>query len=271
MARTYPTVNGSAPGSGGGTLVDSGTRTLHLLPGEAPTWTGTTDIQPASIVCNFDGGNGSTTYTDRSTYAHVLTANGGAAQSASGGVFDGVDDTVTAPDHECFDILLDGGDFYIEADVTPAYDAGDGDMGVISFRESNTRRWTMSIAADANQVDARSLVFYTERDAVTVNYILSTSRVVLNNVRQVVAVARVSGVVYLYVDGVRVGSGAATSEQVFTGSLTFGYSAYGEYYSGTIHRALVRRGAEPTGGAASYSESTGAYSDTEYDYEVRTT
>lgn len=72
-----------------------------------------------SLLLHMDGTNGSTTFTDHSSYAHSLTANGNAqistAQSKFGGasgLFDGNGDYVQAPSHAAFG--FGSGDFTVE-------------------------------------------------------------------------------------------------------------------------------------------------------------
>lgn len=72
-----------------------------------------------SLLMHFDGTNGSTTFTDNSSNAHTLTANGNAqistAQNKFGGasgLFDGNGDYVQTPSHASFG--FGSGDFTVE-------------------------------------------------------------------------------------------------------------------------------------------------------------
>lgn len=72
-----------------------------------------------SLLLHCDGADASTTFTDSSSYAHTVTANGDAqidtAQSKFGGasaLFDGTGDYLAIPDHTSFD--LGTGDFSVE-------------------------------------------------------------------------------------------------------------------------------------------------------------
>ena len=78
-----------------------------------------TDTDPTSLLLNFDGANGSTTFTDDSGWGHAVTANGDAeistAQSKFGGssaAFDGTGDYLTLNGSNTF--AFGTGDFTIE-------------------------------------------------------------------------------------------------------------------------------------------------------------
>jgi len=78
-----------------------------------------TDTDPTSLLLNFDGSNGSTTFTDDSGWGHAVTANGDAqistAQSVFGGsslALDGTGDYLSVPDSSQFE--FGSGDFTIE-------------------------------------------------------------------------------------------------------------------------------------------------------------
>lgn len=82
------------------------------------------------LLLHFDGADASTTFTDSSGAAHVVTASGNAQIDTadfkfdgSAGLFDGVGDYVSTPDHADFD--LGSGDFTIDTWFKiPSADAG---------------------------------------------------------------------------------------------------------------------------------------------------
>lgn len=85
---------------------------------------GDVDYAKVSLLQHYNGTNGSTTFTDNSSLAHVFTANGNAqistAQSKFGGasgIFDGAGDFLSLAAHPSFD--FGAGDFCVELQIYP--------------------------------------------------------------------------------------------------------------------------------------------------------
>ena len=86
----------------------------------ASTWVNDPSFSSVSLLLHMDGSNGSTTFTDNSSNALTVTANGNAqistAQSKFGGasaLFDGTGDWLSSSTNTALDLA--GGDFTVEA------------------------------------------------------------------------------------------------------------------------------------------------------------
>lgn len=77
-----------------------------------------TDTDPTSLLLNFDGANGSTTFTDDSGWGHAVTANGNAQISTTQSRFGGSS------------LYLDGNGDYVDVPYSPLFSFGTADWTV---------------------------------------------------------------------------------------------------------------------------------------------
>jgi hypothetical protein len=210
-------------------------------PGEVAT------AQPANTVfhCHWDGTDAATTATDVGPTAHTITFAGNAqidtAQSKFGTgslLLDGTGDTCSCADHANFE--FGSSDFTAEAWVRFAAvsgthvimgkftGAGDQRSWRLDYEHSNT---TLALTLSA---DGAATVVIDETWAPVIDTWYH------------VAASRTGGNVYLFVDGVKLGTETANSTNVFGGTAAFyvGSTNAGAsgFFNGWIDETLVIKG-----------------------------
>jgi hypothetical protein len=209
----------------------------------------------SDLLLHFDDGEGSGTFIDDSVGlvsvgGKTVTANGGMVQrtasaalgSTSGGEFDGTDDFLSLADDPAWDILQGGGDFFIEARVK--HDAFGGGC-YVAHAASATNQWNFFQRTSV----AGAIGFYVVVGG-TPYTVLQATGTMSTGTFYTVAVERWLGVVYLYIDGVIVASGALTNTDVFTGTLYVGGGGAGpslDWFNGDMDELRIQRGPGPRG------------------------
>lgn len=181
-----------------------------------------TDPNFANVVLllHMNGANGSTTFTDNSSSAHVVTTNNNAqistTQSKFGGasgLFDGVSDSLTVPSSGNFWTFTDQ-DFTVEAFVYPtswpnalAYVCG-------TYVGGATGHWGFFINSSGTQLHFR------HADTTVVN---QAGSIPLNTWTHIAA-SRQSGILRMFVDGVQLAADLSFTEN-FSSNATLGIAA----------------------------------------------
>lgn len=151
LAVTYGTTSGTVCQGNDTRLSDSRTPTAHAAShasaGSDPVTIGVEQVftnYPPSLLLRFNGSNGSTVFTDSSSNALTVTANGNAAistaQSKFGGAsgyFDGNGDYLTLSNNAVFG--FGAGDFTIEYWHYPLQNSGN--ETIVDLRPSDTAEW----------------------------------------------------------------------------------------------------------------------------------
>lgn len=178
-----------------------------------------------SLLLHMDGSDGSTTFTDSSSNAHTVTANGDAqidaAQSKFGGasgLFDGAGDYLLVPDDGSF--ALGSSDFTLDLWVRAA--AWSGNQWFVGKKSSGNRRW---VAVGSSGSAVRFLV-----DTGGGSWAIDQSGGSLSaDTWHFVRLARSGSSFNLYLDGSSVASGTSsgtitnnTSESLQVGALDQG-------------------------------------------------
>ena len=185
------------------------------------------------LLLHFNGSNGSTTFTDSSTYGRSVTSNGGAAISTAQSKFGGASG------------LFDGSNDYVSLASGP-WDGWDDDDWTIEFWIRPVSLGTYAPVVSAT--GALNLHLLNNGDLHLNNGIdgeggLATSGALVTGQWQHVAAVRLSGGSTLYVDGVSLGS---TSVPYGSGSgtpLEIGGSGSQEvYFNGYIDELRIARG-----------------------------
>lgn len=201
-----------------------------------------------SLLLKFDGMNGSTTFTDSSSNALTVTANGNAqistAQSKFGGAsgyFDGDGDFLTIPNNGAFDFGV--GDFTIELWARVA----DTDQIRVPFNfgvgNANAGISTSGLPDFSRAFEA---------------LICASATPIVTGEWQHHAYVRSAGVVSIYIDGVSVASGADTEDYSSTGDIEIGgINALSFFHKGFLDEFRVTKAARYTG--SSFAVPTAAF------------
>jgi hypothetical protein len=189
------------------------------------------DFANVSLLLHMNGSNGSTTFTDSSSYGHSITVSGNAqistAQSlfnGSSGLFDGSGDYLTAPSSAAF--TFGTGDLTIEHFMRPGSWSGGG---VIRFIYSWATDWGLYVADN----DDRMLLFNGSSN------LMQPSSGGTNNTWTHVALTRASGVFTLWVGGVSKGT-VSNSTNFTSTNFRFGARQNGASAINSGHCAELR-------------------------------
>jgi hypothetical protein len=211
----------------------------QVLLRRAATWPLSSDpnFSSVSLLLHMDGTNGSTTFTDNSSNALTVTANGNAqistAQSKFGGasgLFDGTGDFLTTASNAA--LALSTGDFTIEAWVRRT--GGSGYRTIAGSRPGSvnvTDAWSFSIGPN------NELVLYS-------NGVIAQSpntAIALNTWHHVAAV-RLGTSVRLFIDGGLVATGT-NSQNFSVSTISIGALLNGaETITGYIDELRITKG-----------------------------
>ena len=209
------------------------------------------------LLVHCDGADASTTFTDSSSLAHTLTANGNAqvdtAQSKFGGaalLLDGTGDYVSVPSHA--DLRFGTGDFTIDLWVRRS--ASQTNKGIIANRSSGTAtEWILQWDDDqANQLNWST----------GAAYIINNPGSPLNQDQWYhIEVSRSGTTVRMFVDGTQLASATDSNNYTGTSAIWIGGEAYGggtpTYMTGWIDEVRISKGiARHT---ANFTPPTGPY------------
>jgi hypothetical protein len=210
----------------------------------AGIWPRTDDeyIANVSLLLHMDGSNGSTTFTDSSSNALTVTANGNAqistAQSKFGGAsgyFDGNGDYLSATQNAAY--AFGTGDFTVEAWIYPtSFAATYQTIAATRGLAGVSTGWSCSLVSDG------SLILYTNGFA----YTGTVTGAVTLNAWSHIAMVRSSGNFQVYVNGTanRSSSVALTNDftlQTFWVGIVGG-NASGEPFTGYIDDLRITKG-----------------------------
>ena len=165
-----------------------------------------TDTDPTSLLLNFDGTNGSTTFTDDSGWGHAVTANGNAEISTTQSKFGGSSvallsrsDTASLSPSSTF--AFGTGDFTVECWF---YSTQDETFGGTLFGQTEVGVNYFSFRAGTGDPVQRRLSFRYDTNTEFTHHATYS----LNQWHHA-AVVRSSGTVHLYLDGVQSTSSAS--------------------------------------------------------------
>jgi len=196
-----------------------------------------TDTDPTSLLLNFDGANGSTTFTDDSGWGHAVTANGNAeistTESKFGGsslALDGTGDYLTVSDS--LPLRLESGDFTLEGWVylTSSVD----NVGFVAKRQPavfSGTDWRISYRSASGKFswdDPSSAELFTP--AVSLNTWVH------------IAFVRIGTTLYCYANGVLGDTGTVSSNFTNTNALTIGRNTAGLEFPGHIDSLRITKG-----------------------------
>jgi hypothetical protein len=202
--------------------------------------------QPANTVflCHANGADASTTFTDVGPTGHTITANGNAqvdtAQKKFGSgslLLDGTGDYLSVPDHADFE--FGSGNFTIEAWVRFA--AVTGTQCIATKFNTSNRSWAFEFEATGPQLQVR---LSSDGSAIAATVAESWSPSI--NTWYHVAASRTGGNIYLFVDGVKLGTEDANSTNCFNGnaSMLVGATNGGSsgFVNGWLDEVLIVKG-----------------------------
>lgn len=192
-----------------------------------------------SLILHFDGADGSTDFQDSSLTPQTVVANGSVhistAQSvfgSSSAIFNGTTDYLTVANTAAID--LGTSDFTIEAWVHKTNDAS-STSAILSFSDGSTSQFSL-LWRDTSS----SFAIYNSSTTPSVLIEDATTRV-LNNWYHVAFVRKVD-TIYLFVDGVLVGSTSVTMPQIVGYNLYIGQSGLStEYWPGYIDEIRISK------------------------------
>lgn len=162
-----------------------------------------------SLLLHGDGANGSTTFTDSSSYGNNVTGVNGAQITTAVSVFGGASISLTAansyltvPASSIFNFGT--GDFTIEAWVR--FNSSSNDVAIIAGFGPTNGSLMIRRTGDALKLGRNHIAFDTASSALSWN----TTQFYY------IAVTRSNGIVYLFRDGAQIGSGANTQSYNLT-------------------------------------------------------
>ena len=186
-----------------------------------------------SMLLHMNGTNGSTTFTDSSSYARTMTAVGNAQISTAqykfggaSGLFDGSGDYLTTPSAAA--LQLGSSDFTIDAWVRfagwPVSEAGVYAQAIVAKAISSNAEFYFYVVGTASSITSLRFIGFTNN---TTYQNISVSHSFSLNTTYLVSVSRVGNLLYLLVDGILKNVGGtsftttiqSTSQQVSVGRI----------------------------------------------------
>ena len=232
-----------------GAFVFDGTDWIGLVAGETPS-----GIDPAQIVLlmGFEGADGSTTFTDESTYARTITREGQQEQidtaqfkfGTSSLLLDGEFDHVRAADSPDFNFGT--GPFCMEAWIRPT---AFGKVRYIFFKGTTASDWAMQLLSDGRL----HATYITAASSETL-FTQPSSTIALNAWHHVAFDRDATGNGRLYLNGAVVAGPTPlpTAHRVSTGAMRVGRNqSSADGIVGHIDEVRIIKGATPYGGAFS--------------------
>jgi len=201
----------------------------------------TPEGDPATLVVNFTGSNGSTTFTDESDWANALTANGNVQIQSNAAVFDGTGDYISSPARDIwqlhdFDWTLEF--FKVKFDVNTTLQCL-----ASQFAASGTWSWRMDYRGDLSPDRLRMLGYVTTTGT---SFLIDATWTPTVGVEYDICFERKGTTVRIYVDGVMIGSG--TTSSVFakaTVPMWIGGDGFGggaDWFDGTMKAVRFAKG-----------------------------
>lgn len=157
------------------------------------------DMGYETLVVNFTGANGSTSFTDESAWAHTLTANGNAQIQSNKLLLDGTGDYVSSADSEHW--YLGSVDFTIEAFGVEFDTAASNEPIIAQYTTvSSQRGWLLSY-------NGGQLRFHASSDGIALTTIVGHTWAPSVDTPYDIAIERSGSTFRLYIDGVNVADG----------------------------------------------------------------
>ena len=198
-------------------------------------YTGDPYFANVSVLLHMNGSNGSTTFTDSSSYAHAVTPRGNAQisteQSKFGGAagfFDGTSDGLSVAENDA--LKLGTGDFTIELQ---AYRTGTGSKDRFLVELGNGAGYLLRWASNGNlqfYIQSSLACFYTFSFTLNTWYHL--------------AVARSGSSVKMFVDGSEVASGTSSNSASANSNVGISSNQAGtsDYFQGYLDEVRITKG-----------------------------
>jgi len=192
------------------------------------------------LLVHADGANGSTTFTDKSAYAHAIGVGGHAqvstAQSKFGGasaLLDGNGDSLGLNGNNCF--AIGTYDFTIEMWIHPL--TVSNNKNIIDFRPSGTNGAYPVISFGATVID----YYVNNAAAIQANHGMTAGN------WYHIAVSRVAGITRMFINGVQVGSNFTDNTNYLVGGSRpiigmNGWNTSFDHYHGYIDEVRITRG-----------------------------
>ena len=209
-------------------------------------FTGTVSDDPnyssVSLLLNGNGTNGSTTFTDSSSYGHTVTPVGNAqistTQSKFGGAsiyLDGSGDYLQSPTST--DFILGTNDFTLEAWIYPLGFAGAPNYNnygpIFEYRTANVSQVNVLLSF----IGSSTLVFYVSGSARITGSAIST------NQWTHVALTRSSGITRMFINGIQSGSSYSDTNSYVSSVFRIGGNIAGDaFFNGYIDDLRITKG-----------------------------
>ena len=209
-------------------------------------FTGTVSDDPSyssvSLLLNGNGTNGSTTFTDSSSYGHTVTPVGNAqistTQSKFGGAsiyLDGSGDYLQSPTST--DFILGTNDFTLEAWIYPLGFAGAPNYNnygpIFEYRTANVSQVNVLLSF----IGSSTLVFYVSGSARITGSAIST------NQWTHVALTRSSGITRMFINGIQSGSSYSDTNSYVSSVFRIGGNIAGDaFFNGYIDDLRITKG-----------------------------
>lgn len=218
---------------------------------------------PSDLLLHFDGGEDSVVFSDSSSYSHAITPSGGAIQKtaaavfgASGGRFTSPAE-LTSPDAASWDIFA--GDFFTEFRMKLVSTTGSYGF-VTHVQDANNRYFIYASSTDSfggTPGAGRWGVVVVVGGAVQI-WLGAPAGTLVSGQQYTLGVERFAGTLYLFVDGIVVGSAGYSGTPTFTGPLTIGSNGLsGSYLEGDMDELRIQHKEGAQG--SNYIVNTAAY------------
>lgn len=200
-----------------------------------------------SLLLSFDGSNGSTTFTDRSSYAHTPSAVGSAQISTAHSVFGGASlylpgggsHYLSIPSHAAFDLGTD--DFTIEFRIrVPASGYGGQYAVALQIGEDGAQGAFYICNASTTNVD---LDLQASRANGSYEWLAQPTGTTLTpNTWHAFAVTRASGDFRCFLDGVTTGAESPSAFDILQGGVYIGFHYLGDSLGAYIDELRITKG-----------------------------
>lgn len=169
------------------------------------TWNGDSLFSNVTLLLHMDGSNGSTTFTDTSSYGRTITAYGGAAVSTAQSKWGGAS------------LYCDGSGDYLTAASSAAFDWSAGDAVIEGWIRAASMTGTQHFCGTTSaNLDYKTSCYVKSDGSIAIGTVglaelSSGSGVISINTWHHVAFVKYGSSAYIYVDGTRVASGSSSS------------------------------------------------------------
>jgi hypothetical protein len=168
------------------------------------TWNGDSLFSNVTLLLHMDGSNGSTTFTDTSSYGRTITAYGGAAVSTAQSKWGGAS------------LYCDGSGDYLKTASSSDFDWSAGDAVIEAWIRLSDMSVTRHLCGTTNATSDYKTGAYVASDGtialslIGTNSLSSSSGVITTNTWYHVAFVKSGSSAYIYVNGTRVASGTSS-------------------------------------------------------------